>query len=79
MPYQSKTFPPNKIIATLCKTTVDQIAGKIENGPNQYTLYIATVGRGTFNAHPTSLVKLDTDFWVIGCFASIPQLVINIK
>lgn len=76
-PYQSKTFPPPKLIASLCKTKVDQIMGKIETAPNQYTVYIATLGRGRINAHPATLVKLDSNLWVLGCFASIPQVVMK--
>ncbi len=76
-PYQSKSFPPPKLIASLCKTKVDQIMGKIETAPNQYTVYIATLGRGRINAHPATLVKLDSNLWVLGCFASIPQVVMK--
>jgi hypothetical protein len=79
-PYMSKTFPSNEVIAPLCRTTVDQIMGKVETGPNQYTLYIGVMGRnGTVNAHPTTLVKLDSNLWVLGCMGGIPQVVMVFK
>ncbi len=74
----SKTFPPLELLAPLCKKIPDQILGKLETSPDQYTVYIAVLGQpGVINAHPATLVKLDSDAWVMGCMGSIPQVVLK--
>ncbi len=75
-PYVSKTFRPLSFCPLMQKIP-DQILGKIETGKIQYTLYIAELGQGTVNAHPATLVKLDSHAWILACMGSMPQVVLK--
>ncbi len=78
-PYVSEEVPSNELIALICRKKPDQVMGKIETGTNQYTVYIAVIANRVIQAQATTLVKLDSNMWVIGCFASIPQVVMQPK
>ena len=69
-------FP--KIPKSIPCDLIHQFLGKLETAPDQYTVYIAVLGQpGVINAHPATLVKLDSDAWVMGCMGSIPQVVLK--
>lgn len=77
-PYISKTLPPPGVLGRMCKMKPDQVIGKIQTGPDQYSVYMAVLGRpGVVNAQQATLVKLDNDAWILGCFGSLPQVVLK--
>ncbi len=66
-PYVGKEMHPPAVLVRMCKKK-----------PDQYTVYMAVLGAsGVVNAHPATLVKLNSDIWILGCFGRIPQVVLK--
>ena len=77
-PYVGKEMPPPAVLARMCKKKPDQVVGRLQTGPDQYTVYMAVIGApGVVNAHPATLVKLNSDIWILGCLGGIPQVVLK--